>query len=89
MKRPTQRPWRGELRRCSGSRGGQSDRRILETAGSSANSGQGIQSRRLTPYQRSLGPERADVGRLAPGSATSPPCGPVWARVRVAREVAA
>lgn len=81
MKRSTQRPCRGELRRCSGSRGGQSDRRILETAGSAANSGQAIQSQRLTAHRPSLGPEKADLGRLAPGSATSPPCDPVWARV--------
>jgi hypothetical protein len=81
VNRATQRPWRGELRRMSASQGGQSDGRIVGQHGPGSNDAEAIQSQRLTVQQATGGPEKADLGRLALGCATSPPCGPVWARV--------
>jgi len=85
----TRNPVQGAPRLGSGSRAGQSDTCTLRHAGSPANNSGAIQSQPLTPHQRSLGPKKADLRRLALGSADSPSCGLVWTRVALAAEVAA
>ena len=89
MNKATRRSLQEAPRLMSGSRGGQSDRRIVSREGSASNDPDAIQTRALTYYQRSLGPEKADSAAGARLRDQRPGRRPVWACVGAAGEVAA
>lgn len=84
----TQRPGQGELRLMSGSRGGQSDARIVSHGGSASNDSDAIQTRALDVVHPADGPKKADLAQDAEARDQRPGRGPVWGCVGTTRGMA-
>lgn len=83
MNRATQRSVKRAPRRMSGSRGGQSDRRILSRQGSDSNDSDVLKTTALSVVYADRDPNRADSDRVIRSRELRAERGPVWARVRL------